>query len=64
MSEPISFLAASGVVAATPTIARRFPPARTVVVQNFSMIEELKVVNPTPQARDLTEYSKALAALG
>jgi peroxiredoxin len=23
-----------------------------------------KVVNPTPQARDLTEYSKALAALG
>jgi len=23
-----------------------------------------KVVNPIPQARDLTEYSKALAALG
>jgi glycosyltransferase involved in cell wall biosynthesis len=42
--------AASGVVAATPAIARRFPPGRTVIVQNFSMIDELKVANPTPYA--------------
>jgi glycosyltransferase involved in cell wall biosynthesis len=42
--------AVSGVVAATPQIARRFPGDRTVVVQNFSMIDELEVANPTPYA--------------
>jgi glycosyltransferase involved in cell wall biosynthesis len=38
----------SGVVAATPHIARRFPPRRTVVVQNFSMTDELQVNSPRP----------------
>lgn len=38
------------VVAATPAIARRFPPHKTIVVQNFSMVDELEVASPTPYA--------------
>lgn len=40
----------TGVVAATPQIGSRFPASRTVVVQNFSVIGELKIEKPTPYA--------------
>ena len=53
-------------------VARRygvFDPDRGVAVRGTFIIDQdgvvrWKVVNPIPQARDLTEYSKALAALG
>ncbi|HEY8176682.1 MAG TPA: glycosyltransferase family 4 protein [Gemmatimonadaceae bacterium] len=43
--------AATAIVAATPQIARRFPSDRTVIVQNFAMMEELALENPTPYHR-------------
>jgi glycosyltransferase involved in cell wall biosynthesis len=57
--------AMSGIVAATPQIARRFPPDRTVTVQNFAMIDELVVDNPTPYARRgaVFVYIGAVAAI-
>ena len=46
-----------------------FDPERGIAIQGTFIIDKegvvrWKVVNPTPQARDLAEYSKALAALG
>jgi peroxiredoxin len=46
-----------------------FDPDRGLAVRGTFIIDKegvvrWKVVNPTPQARDLAEYSKALAALG
>jgi peroxiredoxin len=46
-----------------------FDPERGVAVRGTFIIDKdgvvrWKVVNPIPQARDLAEYSKALAALG
>jgi peroxiredoxin len=53
-------------------VARRygvFDPERGVAIRGTFVIDQAgvvrwKVVNPIPQARDLAEYSKALAALG
>ena len=46
-----------------------FDPERGVAIRGTFVIDKdgvvrWKVVNPIPQARDLAEYSKALAALG
>jgi glycosyltransferase involved in cell wall biosynthesis len=39
------------IVAATPTIAAKFPPERTRLVQNFPWLNELKCANPVPYAQ-------------
>ena len=50
----------SGVVAATPSIARRFPQAKTVLVQNFCRPEEIVLDDPSPYA----DREPALAYVG
>ena len=47
-AERFAGAAFDGIVAATPTVARRFAPARTALVQNFPDIAEM-----TPSASDL-----------
>ena len=56
-----------GVVAATPRIAERFPDDRTVVVQNFPLIEEFSEREPRPYADRLDEIvyvGRITAAVG
>ncbi len=57
--------AMSGVVAATPPIARRFPSSRTVVVQNFSIVDELRLAQPTsyPAREPVFAYVGGIAAI-
>jgi glycosyltransferase involved in cell wall biosynthesis len=49
----------SGVVAATPVIARRFPKKRTALVQNFASKSEFSLVNGVPH-----EERRAVAYVG
>jgi glycosyltransferase involved in cell wall biosynthesis len=63
LRRPLGFVAAkieslfaramSGIVTATPQIARRFPADRTVSVRNFAMLDELMLEAATPyQSRE------------
>ena len=44
-------------IAATPVIPARFPPAKTVVVNNFPMLSELALPNSTPYDRRALSFA-------
>jgi len=48
LAEWVAGNAMSGIVAATPAIAGRFPPHKTVVVQNFPLLSEFALGDGTP----------------
>lgn len=50
----------SGIVAATPTIADRFPEKKTIVVQNYPLLSEFPTSTSTPMA----SRSRTIAYIG
>ena len=47
----------SGIVAASPTIADRFPKDKTVLVRNFPLLDELHGPDPTPMGERPPEFT-------
>ncbi|MGE0586925.1 MAG: glycosyltransferase, partial [Flavobacteriaceae bacterium] len=57
LTEWVGARVVSGLVAATPEIAARFPDRKTALVQNYPMIGELHVPNTTPMAERPREFA-------
>lgn len=55
--EWIGGFAFTKIVAVTPTIAERFPPAKTIMVRNFPLLDELHIPDPTPMAERPVEFT-------
>lgn len=60
LAEKIAAVAFDGIVAATPTIAARFPAGKTVTVQNFPLLDELQA----PAAKPFVERSVRAVYVG
>ena len=45
------------IIAATPHIANRFPTGKTVLVQNFPLLDELNIPDPTPMNERPLEFT-------
>ena len=60
ISERIASRQLAGIVAATPAIAARFPPSKTVLVRNFPILEEFSNLQLIPQR----ERERAIAYIG
>ena len=50
-AESLAAAVFDGIVTATPVIGRRFPPKKTVVVQNFAMMDEWISTNAIPYSK-------------
>lgn len=62
--EVIAGMSFDGIVAATPAIARRFPPGKTALVQNYPRVDELHIAKSRrSQRRPLGVYVGGLTAV-